>query len=132
MDTTMIKFAQQFVEAVEKMANTTEKIGNLTDKLSTKFDEEMAKCEKRRGKYFAKSGDQFKLATDVTIPVREKDLDPDKRAEDKVINAGAIVTVNVIVHHDDLMCQLVYKKPFITVSGYRLNEMLEAGILEEV
>lgn len=133
MDTELIRFASKFVDSVEKMANTTEKIGNLTDRMMAKFDEEMAKCEKRRSKYFAKSGDQFKLATDVTIPVKEKrDIDPDERAEDEVIKAGTIVTVNVTVRHGDLVYQLVYKDPFITVTGYELKEMLEGGILEEV
>ena len=132
MDMDTLRMAGKFVDSVEKMAKTTEKIGNLTDKMMTKFDEEMAKCEKHRSKYFAKSGDQFKLATDVTIPVKERDINPDERAEDEVIKAGTIVTANVTVRHNDLMYQLVYKEPFITVSGYELRELLEGGLLEEV
>ena len=132
MDKELINIATKFVDSVEKMANTTEKIGTMSDKLMTKFDEEMAKCEKRRSKYFAKSGDQFKLATDITVPARERDVDPDKRVADDVIKAGTIVTANVTVRHGDLVYQLVYKDPFITVSGYELKEMLEGGILEEV
>lgn len=131
MDIELIRVATKFVNSVEKMANTTEKIGNATDKLMAKFDEEMAKCEKRRGKYFAKSGDTFKLATDVTIPAKEKDVDPDKRPDDEVIKAGAIVTVSVIIRHGDLVYQLVHNEPLIVVSGYELKEMLECGILEE-
>lgn len=133
MDIELIRFAQQFTESFDKMASAIAKIGKMSDKLMTKFDEEMAKCEKRRGKYFAKSGDQFKLATDVTIPAKEKrDIDPDERAEDEVIKAGTIVTVNAIVRHRELVYQLVIKEPFITVSSFELREMLDGGILEEV
>ena len=125
MEKELINVATKFVDSVEK-------IGNLTDKMMAKFDEEMAKCEKRRNKYFAKSGDQFKLATDITVPARERDVDPDKRVADDVIKAGTIVTVKVTIRHGDLVYQLVYKEPFVTVSGYELKEMLEGGILEEV
>lgn len=136
MDMDTLRIAGKFVNSVGKMAKATEKIGNLTEKLTVKFDEEMAK---HRGKYFAKSGDQFKLATDVTIPAKEKqDIDPDERVEDEVIKAGAIVTVNAIVRHHELVYRLVYKAtygssyPLITVSSFELREMLEGGILEEV
>ena len=132
MDKELISIAGKFVASVEKMADTTEKIGNMTDKMMAKFDEEIAKCEKRSSKYFAKSGDQFKLATDITIPVKERNVDPDERSADEVIKAGTIVTVNVTVRHGSLSYQLVYKDPFVIVSGYELNELLEGGILEKV
>lgn len=132
MDTELIRFAQQFTESFDKMATAIAKIGKMTDKLMVKFDEEVAKQANRRGKYFAKSGDQFKLATDVTIPAKEKDIDPDEHAEDEVIKAGTIVTVNAIVRHRELVYQLVIKEPFITVSSFELREMLDGGILEEV
>lgn len=131
MDKELIDIANKFADSVEKAATATAKIGKAVDKLMVKFDEEMATQEKRRGKYFAKSGDTFKLSTDITIPAKEKDVDPDKRPDDEVIKAGAIVTVNVIIRHGDLVYQLVHNEPLIIVSGYELKEMLECGILEE-
>ena len=132
MDKELINIAGKFVASVEKMADTTEKIGNLTDKMMNKFDEEMAKCEKRSSKYFAKSGDQFKLATDITIPTKARNVDPNERVDDEVIKAGTIVTVNITIHHGGLAYQIIYKDPFITVSCYELNELIEGGILEKV
>ena len=132
MDAELIQFAQQFTDSFDKMATAIAKIGKMTDKLMTKIDEAEAKRDERHSKYSTKSGDQFKLTTDITIPAKEKDIDPDKRAEDEVIKAGTIVTANITVRHNDLVYQLVYKEVFITVSGYELRELLEGGLLEEV
>ena len=144
MDIDLVRAASKFNKSFERMADTTEKIGNLIVKVGAKIDEEMAKHANRHSKYFAKSGDQFKLATDITIPAKPEslidfpkgDVDPDKRVEepkDKVIEAGTIVMVKVTVRHQDLVYKLVHNDdPFVTVSGYELKEMLEGGLLEEV
>ena len=133
MDKELIDIANKYANSAEKMADTTEKIGNMLEKMMTKIDEETVKSEKRHGRYYAKSGDKLKLATDITIPGKEKkDVDPELKQPDEVIKAGTIITVNVILRHGDLAYQLVYKEPITTVFGHELKELRESGILEEV